>query len=161
MNTPARHPLIGNVEKASDEIKAARGKPSSHDFERWARECDQGAAVFLSAASKFDRLLEEVEREEARFIAEQPEQRAQIEAIADEMRRGFSKAKEERLGTARWNQERAQEQRRYAEQTRAFEARFDFDPYTNPLLDAVEKHNAQVLAEQEEKRRKKQRRARR
>ena len=145
---PARHPFIfGTFTRIGDEIKAARGKASSQDFEKWANEADHDSAAARSAASDFDQFLEEVKREAARFIDEQPEQREQIEAIAADLKQRFERAKEQRLSTARQHQERADEHRRNAEQARAFEARFDFVPYVDRFLDSVD----QLQREQEAK----------
>ncbi len=155
----AKHPLLrGYFAICSEEPRAARGLPSSGDFEKSARKCDQNAAASMSAARDFDRLLEEVEKAALRAVAEAPELRAHIEANTDEMREGFKRAKEERLEATRQHQARANELHRYAEEARAFEARFDCNPYVDRFRDAVEKHNAQVSAEQEKKRRKAQER---
>lgn len=136
----SQHPFSrGYFATYGAELKAARGKPSSRDFEKWARECDQCVQASMSSVSYFDQRLEEVEQEEARFIAEQPEQRAQIKAIADEMRQRFESARKWRLDAARQHRERAQEMRQYAKQSRAFEARWAFNPYIDPFLDLMER----------------------
>lgn len=154
-----QHPFSrGYFATYGDELKAARGKPSSRDFEAQALKCQQNADASMNAARYFDERLEEVEREAARLIGERPEPRELIEAVADEVRQPFERAKKWRLDAARFHQSRADELHRYAEQARAFEARFDPNPYVDRALDALEKHNAQVLAEQEKKRRKAQER---
>lgn len=154
-----QHPFSrGYFATVSEELRAARGKPSSRDFEKQARKMDDHANAARHAAISFDRLLAELERAEARALAEAPELREHIEANADEEQRRLHKEKAERLDVAQLHQKRADEQRQLAEQARAFEARFDFNPYKDPLRDAVEKRNAQVLAEREEKRRKAQER---
>lgn len=98
----AKHPLLGGYfATCSEEIRAARGQMSSGDFEAQALKCQQSADFFTSAARTFDRLIEETASEAARIIGEQPERRANIEAIAEELREGFERAKEERLCRAR------------------------------------------------------------
>ncbi len=99
--------------------RAARGKPSSGEFEAQAFNCQQIADASMSKARYFDERLEELESEEARIIGEQPEQRANIEAITEEMRERFERAKEQRLCRARHYQQGADELRNDAKQARA------------------------------------------
>jgi len=150
-----KHPFLrGYFATCSEEVRPARGQMSSGDFEVQAFECQQIADFFTSAARTFDRLIEETAREAARILGEQPEQHANIEAIAQELRQRFEGAKEERLCRARHHQQGANELHRYAQEAQAFEARFDFNPYVDKNLDVLERHNAQVLAEWQEKQRK-------
>lgn len=139
-----QHPFsCGYFATYGEELRAARGKPSSRDFEKQARKMDDYANAARHAATSFDRLLAELERAEARALAEAPELREHIEANADEEQGRLHKEKAERLDTAQRHQKGADELRDLAEQARAFEARFNFDPYTDPLRDDAEKHNAQ------------------
>lgn len=148
---PARHPQIfGTFTRTGEEIKAARGKTSSRDFEKTAQLCERSARISALQVASSNRRIEEVAQEAARLIAERPEQRAQIEAVADNLKRDFESIRERRVSELLLWEGNAQKNRDFAEQARAFEARFSFNPYVDPFLDSVE----QMQREQEAEKRK-------
>lgn len=143
-NQPARHPLIpGPFLRSGDEIKAARGKASSRDFEVSARKWDVQAEVTAHAMETHRK-----HRDAYHLIADDPEipveVRAEAQGRADYITKTTLPNYEQQLEERRGN---AEQQRRYAQQARDFEARFTFDVYTDPALDALEKQQRESKAE--------------
>jgi hypothetical protein len=130
----ARHPFIfGSFQSYEQEIRAARGKPSSADLEASAQRWDFHAEI---SAGRIKEL--EVEIEVCREIINDEAQTAELRAEALQWAPIAEKQFSYYQDQLQQRQERAAEFRRYAEQARHFEARWAFNPYVDSLLDSLE-----------------------
>jgi hypothetical protein len=122
-----RHPLASGAIFSSlgAELKWARGKQSSADFETIARHCDWRAGITAKALQKWRRRRAACEQIAA-DLNNPPEVRAEAQGHIAYIEKFQLPNCEANLQHA---QESAADNRKMAEQARKFEARWDFNPY--------------------------------
>ncbi len=141
MNNEARHPFHAGkrFETYEEEIQATRGLPSSHTFERQADFWQQHADVNAGTAADYAAQAEEIEECAAQLIAEDEARRDQVETVKNGLKSYVESQQKWFEAIALDQQNQVEERRRNAQKAREFEARWSFDPYTDPLLDRLER----------------------
>jgi serine phosphatase RsbU (regulator of sigma subunit) len=138
-NQRARHPLAAGeaFRSVRAEIKWARGKMSSGDFETQASFHDLRA---IGAAKRLNWWRREyaVCLQIAADASHTPELRAEAEGMAGHIAKYKLPDAETNLQII---QQSAANNREMAEQARKFEARWSFNPYVDELLDEMERRN--------------------